>query len=78
MLYLYSKNQKLTETKELWKTLALATEVQVECIQDYYTRVDGEGCMTRSRRREKDIAESDNAENAAYDAKEILIELGEY
>lgn len=72
------RNQRLTKAKESWKSLALATEVQVECIQDYYTNIEGEGCMTRSRRREKDREQSENAENAADDAKQALIELGEY
>jgi len=75
---LQSKNRTIHQTQELWKTYALALEVQLECIRDYYTKIDGEGCMTRSRRRQKDIAQSENAEYLAYDTRDALIELGEY
>jgi methyl coenzyme M reductase beta subunit len=79
-LYLrqHSENRRLRQVAELWKTLALATEVQLECIQDFYTTVNVEGCMTRMRRREKDIEQYDNAEALALDTKEALIESGEY
>jgi hypothetical protein len=76
-LHLYFENRKLAQAKELWKTLAIATEVQLECIRDYYTRIDGEGCMTRSRRREKDMEQSNNAEELAEGTKDALVTLGE-
>lgn len=73
-----TRNQKLEKIKELWKVLELAREVQIECIQDFYTVVNDEGCMTRKRRREKDVEQSDNAEDLAAGIKTTLVELGEY
>jgi hypothetical protein len=64
--------------KELWKSLALALEVAVECCFDCSTDVPGEGCRTRSRRLEKICEQWDNAQKAASTAEEQLRELGEY
>ncbi len=75
---LHRKVKALTRSKELWKTLAIATEVQLECLQDYHTEKPGEGCMTRHRRRETDIEQSNNAETLALDTKQSLIDSGEY
>lgn len=77
-IQLYRKTNALATSKELWKTLAIANEVQLECLQDYHTEEPGEGCMTRYRRRETDIEQSNNAENLALDTKQSLIDLGEY
>lgn len=70
--------QRLGRTKELWKTYALALEVQLESVKDFNCEVPNEGCMTRSRRREKINHQAYNAYEIAEDARIDLIIAGEY
>ncbi len=65
-------------TKELWKTYAIAQEVIAECLVDYSHEVFNEGCMTRSKRRAKSLLEEHNAQSVAAATRDELTKLGEY
>jgi hypothetical protein len=69
---------RLSRVKEVWKSYALALEVSNECAWDYNVEIDGEGCGTRAKRRDKVALHWFNADIAADEALDELRRLGEY
>jgi cobalamin biosynthesis protein CobD/CbiB len=70
--------ERLRKCKRLWAAYALALEVSLECKTEYHEKIDGEGCMTRHRRRERAAQQLANAQDAAFAAQTELTQLGEY
>jgi hypothetical protein len=68
----------LQHVKELWKSLALALEVELECCIDFHDDPYNEGCLTRSRRRKRIGRQASNASEAAEDIRGDLIDISEY
>jgi len=69
---------KVRKTKELWKTYALSLEVALECVDELEVEIPGEGCRTRSRRREPILIQQSNARISALRALDTLMTTGEY
>jgi len=53
LIYMLYMQIRLERRRRKWADLAIAYSVCYECALDYYKDVPGEGCGTRSKRRDR-------------------------